>query len=123
MTGQAKPVLYGMRARVLRPWPVVRRDASRLISGNPEVWEVFVVGDGVPRSRPVRPNMPLVLLYVVAGDIVTRPADRCPPDRNGYMASGAYVVHSSCYEDWIGFFGHSLPIPLHDYMDRRRDAR
>ncbi|GAA1962187.1 hypothetical protein [Amycolatopsis minnesotensis] len=123
MTGEVKPVLYGMRARVLRPWPVVQRDTSRMLSGNPEVREVFVVGDGVPRSHPVRPEMPLVLLHeVVEGHVVARPADRCPAGRHGFMASGAYVVHSSCYDEWTAFFGHSLPIPLHDYTERRRDA-
>ncbi len=115
-----RPVLYGLRATILRPHTFSRPDRSRVISGDPTVGEVFIVGDGVPKAQPVREGFPLVLLEETrAGYPAARPAGPCPPGRYGYMASGAYIVHSSCYEEWIDLFGHSLPIPLHDYTERR----
>ena len=113
------PTLYGMRAVVLRPWAMKRPNPSSMLSGNPEVREVYVVGDGIPRTYPVYPDAPLVMLSETApGYVVAHPADPCPDGRNGYMASGAYIVQSGCSEDWISVFGHRLPIPLHDHTER-----
>ncbi|WP_370944060.1 hypothetical protein AB5J62_33805 [Amycolatopsis sp. cg5] len=120
MTAEDKPVVYGMRAVILRSWTNAGPNPSHVICGDPEAREVYVVGDGIPRSYPVYRDTPMVVLGETApGYVVARPASRCPRDRNGYMASGAYIVQSGCYEDWISVFGHPLPIPLHDRAERR----
>ncbi|MFD6073812.1 hypothetical protein [Amycolatopsis lurida] len=124
MTPEYQPVLYGLRAKILRPSFLQRQDPSRVISGNPEISEVFIVGDNVPKAMPVREGLPLVLLKLTLPWYpAARPADPCPPGRHGYMAGGAYIVHSSCSEEWGDLFGHSLPIPLHDYTERRSTSR
>lgn len=82
---------------------------------------MFVVGDGIPRRHPVSSDATLVLISETSpGYVVALPANSCPSDRNGYMASGAYIGASGCFDAWLDVFGHSLPIPLHDYAEQKR---
>lgn len=115
-----RPVLYGIRAVVLRSWVSALPNPSHVISGDPDVRDVYLVGDGIPTVYPVHRDTPIVVLgETTPGYVVARPASRCPADRNGYMASGAYIVQSGCSKEWESVFGHLLPIPLHDRAERR----
>ncbi len=116
-----KPVLYGMRAQILRSSINLRPNSANVISGDPAVEDAYIVGDEVPRSHPVPPDAPLVVLAEIAGAFrVARPASKCRPGWYGYMASGAYIVHKGSFDEWLAYFGHELPIPLHDKMERRQ---
>ncbi|WP_410662061.1 hypothetical protein [Amycolatopsis sp. lyj-84] len=118
-----RPVLYGLRATVLRPLTFPRPDHSRVISSDPTVGEVFIVGDDVPKAQPVREGFPLVLLKETrAGDLAVRPANDPPSGHTAYAASGAYVVHFACGREWFELFGHVLPVSLHDLTMPRGGA-
>lgn len=107
----------GLRARILRQSH--RPNADSVISGNPDIVEVLLVGPEIPEIHRAGENRPLVILDSTApGYTVARPAQPRPAGRNGYMASGAYIVHSSCWHEWQDVFGHALPIPLHDYTEK-----
>ncbi|OXM69673.1 hypothetical protein [Amycolatopsis vastitatis] len=119
-----KPALYGMRAQILRSSHNLRPNPNNMISGDLNVQVVYVVGDGVPGLHPVLSDAPLVAVREIAGRFtVAYPADKCPPDRYGFMASGAYIVHRGSFDEWLSYFGHELPIPLHDKTERRQQPR
>lgn len=106
----------GLRANILRS---SHNTGNSRFSSNPSIDTVYLVGPGLPEVYPVPQDAAVVVLGETApGYVVAWPIKPCPEDRNGYMASGNYLVQSGCFEDWWDFFGHPLPIPLHDHMER-----
>ena len=107
----------GLRARILRA--SFQPNADNVISGNPEISEVLLIGHEIPKVHTAGHNRPLVGLYsTTPGYLAARPNEPRPAGRNGYMASGAYIVHSSCWNEWQDVLGHALPIPLHDHTEK-----
>lgn len=104
----------GIRGSVLR----TRYSRGRIAD---QFEDVIVVGPEVPQLHPVRGDAPAVVIGESApGYRVLRPAEPVPDGHLGYMAGGTYVVHSGCYDEWMRVFGHDLPMPLHDYVERVR---
>lgn len=119
--GESKPPLRGIRATLLRRKRHATPDPSRVISGDPLIERVLLVGPQVPQVRDVEEGVPVVVLaQTTPGYMVARPAPVSLSDYRGYQAGGAYIVHDGCWDEWIEVFGHALPIPLHDYSERKR---
>lgn len=118
---EAPVPLRGMRATILRPWTTQRSNPDNIIAGDYANDEVCLVGSGIPQLYRAGDRPRVVLGTTMRGYVVATPANPPPPGRYGFMASGAYIVQSGCFEEWYEVFGHYLPIPLHDHTEEKSE--